>query len=99
MYSVKVETKSSEGERYPYGGLQVKAELRPRSHDGAVDGEWFTFCITTVMMCVPLSGGVPSSTSERAAEMFRDVKVVWSSRKYITAGENCGGWLRNSTQM
>ena len=36
MYSVKVETKSSEGERYPYGGLQVKAELRPKSHDGAV---------------------------------------------------------------
>ena len=36
VYSVKVETKSSEGERYPYGGLQVKAELRPKSHDGAV---------------------------------------------------------------
>ena len=36
LYSVKVETKSSEGERYPYGGLQVKAELRPKSHDGAV---------------------------------------------------------------
>ena len=25
-----------EGERYPYGGLQVKTELRPKSHDGAV---------------------------------------------------------------
>ena len=36
VYSVKVETKSSEGERYPYGGLQVKAELRPKSHDGTV---------------------------------------------------------------
>ena len=36
VYSVKVETKSSEGERYPYGGLQVKSELRPKSHDGAV---------------------------------------------------------------
>ena len=36
VYSVKVETKSSEGERYLYGGLQVKAELRPKSHDGAV---------------------------------------------------------------
>ena len=31
-----METKSSEGERYPYGGLQAKAELRPKSHDGAV---------------------------------------------------------------
>ena len=29
-YSVKAETKSSEGEGYPYGGLQVKAELRPK---------------------------------------------------------------------
>ena len=36
VYSVKVETKSSEGERYPYGGLQVKAELRPKSHDRAI---------------------------------------------------------------
>ena len=36
VYSVTVETKSSEGERYPYGGLQVKAELRPKSPDGAV---------------------------------------------------------------
>ena len=36
VYGVKVETKSSEGERYPYGGLQVKVELRPKSHDGAV---------------------------------------------------------------
>ena len=36
VYSVKVETKSSEGVRYPYGGLLVKAELRPKSHDGAV---------------------------------------------------------------
>ena len=29
-------TKTSKGERYPCGGLQVKAELRPKSHDGAV---------------------------------------------------------------
>ena len=36
VYCVKVETKTSKGERYPYGGLQVKAELRPKSHNGAV---------------------------------------------------------------
>ena len=36
VYCVKVETKTSKGERYPDGGLQVKAELRPKSHDGAV---------------------------------------------------------------
>ena len=36
LYNVKVETKSSEGERYPYGGLLVKAELRPKSHNEAV---------------------------------------------------------------
>ena len=36
MYCVKVESMTSKGERYPYGGLQVKAELRPKSHDGAV---------------------------------------------------------------
>ena len=36
MYCVKVETMTSKGERYPYGGLQVKAELRPKSRDEAV---------------------------------------------------------------
>ena len=36
VYCVKVETKTSKGERYPYGGLHVKAELRPKSHGGAV---------------------------------------------------------------
>ena len=35
-YQVKVETQTSKGERYPCGGLQVKAELRPKSHDGPV---------------------------------------------------------------
>ena len=35
-YHVKVETKTSKGERYPCGGLQVKAELRPMSHNGPV---------------------------------------------------------------
>ena len=36
MYCVKVETMTSNGERYTYGGLQVRAELRAKSHDGAV---------------------------------------------------------------
>ena len=36
MYYVKVENMTSKGERYPYSGLQVKSELRPKSHDGTV---------------------------------------------------------------
>eukprot|EP00731_Ephydatia_muelleri_P000396 Em0001g396a len=36
LYCIKVESMTSKGERYPYGGLQVKAELRSKSHDGAV---------------------------------------------------------------
>ena len=36
VYCVKVETKTSKGEMYPYGGLHVKAELRPKSHGGPV---------------------------------------------------------------
>ena len=36
LYCVKVESMNSKGERYPYGNLQVTAELRPKSHDGAV---------------------------------------------------------------
>ena len=36
IYCVKVESMTSKGERYPYGGLHVKAKLRPKSHDGTV---------------------------------------------------------------
>ena len=36
VYCVKVETMTSKGERYLYGGLQVKAELLPKSHGGTV---------------------------------------------------------------
>ena len=51
-YHVKVETKTSKGKKYPFGGLQVKAELRPKSHDGPVflgeveDHEDGTYTIT-----------------------------------------------------
>eukprot|EP00731_Ephydatia_muelleri_P009373 Em0004g1711a len=52
VYCVKVETMTSKGERYPHGGLQVKAELRPKSHGGTVvpgeveDHEDGTYTIT-----------------------------------------------------
>ena len=36
MYYVKVKSMSSKGERYPYGGLQVKAELRSMSYKETV---------------------------------------------------------------
>ena len=31
MYCVKLESMTSKGEKYPYGGVEVKAELRPKS--------------------------------------------------------------------
>ena len=36
MYVIKVETTTSKGERYLYGGVQVESELRPMSEDEAV---------------------------------------------------------------
>ena len=37
---VKVESKTSEGEGYPHGGVQVKDEMRSKVHSGAVmDGD------------------------------------------------------------
>ena len=36
MYRINVVTMTSKGEKYPCGGLQIKAELRPKSHNGAV---------------------------------------------------------------
>ena len=36
VYSISLETKISKGERYPFSGVQVKAELRPKSPGGVV---------------------------------------------------------------
>ena len=36
MFDVKVESKTSEGEGYPHGGVQVKGEMRSKVHSGAV---------------------------------------------------------------
>ena len=35
-FHVKVESKTSEGEGYPHGGVQVEAEMRSKAHSGAV---------------------------------------------------------------
>ena len=35
-FHVKVESKTSNGEVYPFGGIHVEAEMRPMAHDGAV---------------------------------------------------------------
>ena len=49
IYCVKVESMSSKGEMNPYGGLEVKAELRSKSHDGAVvPGEVKEYGITLI---------------------------------------------------
>ena len=75
MYCVKVESMTSKGERYPYGGLQAKAELRPKSHDGAVvpgevedhgDG---TYTITSPLRLLVLT----SSSSQWMVNMYRTV--------------------------
>eukprot|EP00731_Ephydatia_muelleri_P035529 Em0132g8a len=35
-YHVKVQSKTSEGEEYPHGGVEVKGEMRSKTHNGAV---------------------------------------------------------------
>ena len=35
-FHVKIQSKTSEGERYPHGGVQVKGEMRSKVHSGAV---------------------------------------------------------------
>ena len=34
--SVKVQSKTSKGEEYPHGGVEVKGEMRSKTHNGAV---------------------------------------------------------------
>ena len=35
-YHVKVQSKTSKGEEYPHGGVEVKGEMRSKTHNGAV---------------------------------------------------------------
>eukprot|EP00731_Ephydatia_muelleri_P007876 Em0004g214a len=35
-YHVKVQSKTSKGEEYPHGGIEVKGEMRSKTHNGAV---------------------------------------------------------------
>ena len=35
-YHVKVQSKTSKGEEYPHGGVEVRGEMRSKSHNGAV---------------------------------------------------------------
>eukprot|EP00731_Ephydatia_muelleri_P008497 Em0004g835a len=35
-YHVKVQSKTSKGEEYPHGGVEVKGEIRSKTHNGAV---------------------------------------------------------------
>ena len=35
-YHVKVQSKTSKGEEYPHGGVEVKCEMRSKTHNGAV---------------------------------------------------------------
>eukprot|EP00731_Ephydatia_muelleri_P008466 Em0004g804a len=35
-YLVKVQSKTSKGEEYPHGGIEVKGEMRSKTHNGAV---------------------------------------------------------------
>ncbi|KAL5496486.1 hypothetical protein EMCRGX_G012783 [Ephydatia muelleri] len=35
-YDVKIQSKSSKGEEYPHGGVEVKGEMRFKTHNGAV---------------------------------------------------------------
>ena len=35
-YRVKVQSKTSKGEEYPHGGVEVKGEMRSKTHNGAV---------------------------------------------------------------
>ena len=69
---------TSNGERFPYGGLQVKAELKPKTRDGTVvpgkvedhgDG---TYTITLTLRLLVLT----SSSSQWMVKMYRRVLVT-----------------------
>ena len=38
-YDIKIQSKTSEGAEYPHGGVEVKGEMRSKTHNGAVEVE------------------------------------------------------------
>eukprot|EP00731_Ephydatia_muelleri_P028889 Em0020g533a len=85
-YCVKVESMISKGERYPHGGLLVKAEMR---HKSVVLGEVEdhgdgTYTITSPLRLLVLT----SSSSQWMVTMYRTVLVTLIGDIYVACIDN-----------
>ena len=96
-YHVKVQSKTSEGEEYLYGGVEVKGEMRSKTHNGAVvygeveDHRDGTYTITLTpqtagphQLLITMDGQhVQNSPNDLDVRPIRDYRILCNAQQVI----------------
>ena len=100
-YRVKVQSKTSKGEEYPHGGIEVKGEMRSKTHNGAVvygeveDHRDGTYTITLTpqtagphQLLITMDGQhVQNSPNDRDVRPKRDYRILCNAQQMIQCNE------------
>ena len=96
-YHVKVQSKTSKGEEYPHGGVEVKGEMRSKTHNGAVvygeveDHRDGTYTITLTpqtagphQLFITMDGQhVQNSPNDLDVRPIRDYRILCNAQQVI----------------
>ena len=95
-YHVKVQSKTSEGAEYPHGGVEVKGEMRSKTHNGAVvygevDHRDGTYTITLTpetagshQLLITMDGQhVQNSPNDLDVRPIRDYRILCKAQQVI----------------
>ena len=103
-YHVKVQSKTSKGEEYPHGGVEVKGEMRSKTHNGAVvygeveDHRDGTYTITLTpqtagphQLLITMDGQhVQNSPNDLDVRPKRDYRILCNAQQVIQCnGPRC----------
>eukprot|EP00731_Ephydatia_muelleri_P008025 Em0004g363a len=100
-YDVKIQSKSSKGEEYPHGGVEVKGEMRFKTHNGAVvygeveDHRDGTYTITLTpqtagphQLLITMDGQhVQNSPNDLDVRPKRDYRILCNAQQVIQCNE------------
>ena len=102
-YHVKVQSKTSKEEEYPHGGVEVKGEMRSKTHNGAVvygeveDHRDGTYTITLTpqtagphQLLITMDGQhVQNSPNDLDVRPIRDYRMLCNAQQVIQCNKPC----------
>ncbi|KAL5496409.1 hypothetical protein EMCRGX_G012684 [Ephydatia muelleri] len=100
-YNIKIQSKTSEGAEYPHGGVEVKGEMRSKTHNGAVvygeveDHRDGTYTITLTpqtagphQLLITMDGQhVQNSPNDLDVLPIRDYRILCKAQQVIQCNE------------